>query len=154
MKIPPHETALVQWLADLTIIALHQNPVHMFMLRTLDCLCIDELGLISSEFLAVWDIVLRNICQCLSSWVVCCCFVPLTVGKPIQSMVVRYWCLLTSSPAFALFWWNIGSDHGLTGKFGYFLVKCSQWNCKMHWSLLFNFFQQESATNESIGLEA
>jgi len=61
MKIPPREHSNVQRLADLSIIALNRNPTHMFLLRTLDCLCVDELGLNSAEFLAVWDIVLRNI---------------------------------------------------------------------------------------------
>ena len=63
MKIPPHISGSVQRVADLTLVALHQNPVHMFILHTLDCLCVDELGLVSSDFFAAWDIVLRSICD-------------------------------------------------------------------------------------------
>ena len=47
--------------ADDAIIRLHRNPEKLFLLRTLDVLCIDELGNLSAELLAVMNIIFQSI---------------------------------------------------------------------------------------------
>ena len=50
--------ASVQRMAELAIIKLHKNPKHLCHLKSIDVICCDESGQISSEMWSVIDIIL------------------------------------------------------------------------------------------------
>ena len=59
--LPVREMASPVRLAELALVNLFRNPAQLLYLRQLQVLCIDELGQVPSELLAVLDIILRRV---------------------------------------------------------------------------------------------
>jgi predicted GIY-YIG superfamily endonuclease len=60
-EIPVNESATPHRIAELALLSLYKKPMALYILQTIDVLCIDELGQVSAQFISVLDIIMRRV---------------------------------------------------------------------------------------------